>query len=228
MPREMLECAVEDLELRPGGRVGVKGVPASELPLRGHRRPRALGQGRSRSSAATAWSTRAGAIDPKRAVATGMPFPQIGVFVFGALVVDLEIDEATGKIEVLRAWSALDVGKAINPQAVEGQIEGAFAQGLGFALSEEMVWDGPRLANPTLMDYKVPTSLDVPYDIHAIIVEAAEPDGPFGAKGAGEIGINVVAAAIANAAAAATGIRYRHLPLTPERVLRGLLDRGEG
>ncbi len=224
---EMLECAVEDLELRPGGRVRVKGVPASELPFAAIAARSHWAKGGPIVGSNT-FVYEGRSIDPKRAVATGMPFPQIGVFSFGALVVDLEIDEVSGKIEVLRAWSALDVGKAINPQAVEGQIEGAFAQGLGFALTEEMVWDGPRLANPSLMDYKVPTSRDVPYDIHAIIVEAAEPDGPFGAKGAGEIGINVVAAAIANAAAAATGIRYRHLPLTPERVLRGLLDRGEG
>ena len=103
------------------------------------------------------------------------------------------------------AWSAVDVGKAINPGAVEGQIEGGFVQGLGFALTEEMVWDGARLANPSLMDYKVPTSLDAPYGVHSIIVENAEPDGPFGAKGVGEIGINAVAPAIANGIAATFG-----------------------
>jgi CO/xanthine dehydrogenase Mo-binding subunit len=94
---------------------------------------------------------------------------------------------------------------------------------MGFALTEKMVWDGARLANPTLMDYKVPTSRDAPYEIHPIIVESNHPDGPFGAKGAGEIGMNGVAAAIANAVTAATGVRYRRLPLTPEVVLRGML-----
>ncbi|MGH7006001.1 MAG: xanthine dehydrogenase family protein molybdopterin-binding subunit, partial [Alphaproteobacteria bacterium] len=164
-----------------------------------------------------------------RAIAVGLPFPQIGVFAFGALVVDIEIDEVSGKVEVRRAWSALDVGRAINPLAVEGQIEGAFVQGMGLALSEEMVWDGARLANPSLMDYKVPTTLDSPYEIHSIIVEAAEPDGPFGAKGAGEIGINTVPAAIANAIATMTGRRLRDLPLTPERVLGAtLLKAAEG
>ena len=163
-------------------------------------------------------------IDPKRAVARGLPFPQIGIFSFGCLVVDVEVDETTGKTEVLEAWSAVDVGRAINPASVEGQIEGAFVQGLGFALTEEMVWDGARLVNPSLMDYKAPTALDAPYAIHSIIVEKAEPDGPFGAKGVGEIGINPVPAAIANAVAAATGARIAQLPLTPERVLRAILE----
>ncbi len=219
---EMLECDVADLELRPGGRVGIVGVPQRELPF-------AAVSGRAH------WAAGGPIIgdnslvfermthDPKRAVALGLPFPRIGVFSFGAIVVEIEIDEVTGKTRVLRAWSAADVGRAINPQLVEVQLEGAFVQGMGFALVEEMVWDGPRLANPSLMDYKVPTTRDTPYDIKAIIVEAPEPDGPFGAKGVGEIGINVVAAAIANAIAAATGHRHHALPMTAERVLDGLI-----
>jgi CO/xanthine dehydrogenase Mo-binding subunit len=75
-----------------------------------------------------------------------------------------------------------------------------------------------------MLDYKAPTSLDVPYEIQSIIVEAADPDGPYGAKGCGEIGINAVAAAIANAVTAATGKRFNKLPLKPERVLRGILE----
>jgi CO/xanthine dehydrogenase Mo-binding subunit len=219
---EMLECDVADLELRAGGKVGLVGVPKKELSY-------------FEVSARAHWAKggpiigtnsfvfEKASVDPKRAVAIGLPFPQIGAFAFGALVVDIEIDEVTGKIEVKRAWSAADVGRAINPLAVEGQLEGAFVQGMGLALSEEMVWDGARLANPSLMDYKVPTSFDSPYEIHSIIVEAPEPDGPFGAKGVGEIGINVVPAAIANAAASVTGVRFRALPLTPERVLAAML-----
>jgi len=219
---EMLEAGIDDLELRPGGKVGVVGVPDKavsffEVSARAHW---------ARGGPIVGTNTyvfEKPSVDPKRAIAVGLPFPQIGVFAFGALVVDIEIDEASGKIEVKRAWSAVDVGRAINPLSVEGQIEGAFVQGMGLALSEEMVWDGARLANPSLMDYKVPTALDAPYEIHPIIVEAPEPDGPFGAKGVGEIGINVVPAAIANAAAAALGKRFNALPLTPERVLRAML-----
>jgi len=220
---EMLECAVGDLELRPGGKVGLMGVPDKEvsiheISLRAH------------------WATGGPIVgdnslvfdkathDPKRAVATGLPFGRIGVYSFGAIVVDVEVDEITGKVRVLEAWVAVDVGTAINPQLVELQIEGAFVQGLGYTLFEEMVWDGARLANPSMMDYKVPTIRDTPNEIHSMIVEAPEPDGPFGAKGAGEIGIVSVPPAIANAVCAATGHRHRHLPLTPERVLDGLLE----
>jgi CO/xanthine dehydrogenase Mo-binding subunit len=164
------------------------------------------------------------AVDPKRCVASGVPFPQIGVFGFAALVCDLDIEEATGKVAVADAWSACDVGRAINPGQVEGQIEGGFVQGLGYSLCEEVVWDGARIANPTLMDYKIPTFLDAPERIHPLIVEDPEPDGPFGAKGIGEISICAVAPAVANAVAQATGARLHHLPLTPERVLSALIS----
>jgi len=219
---ELLECAAADLELRAGGSVGVKGIPGKALPFvaisaRAHWRKGGPIVGTH------TWVYDQPTIDPKRAVATGLPFPQIGVYSFGALAVEVEVDEVTGKVEVMRAWTVADVGRAINRQAVEGQLEGAFAQGLGFALAEEVVWDGPRLANPTLMDYKVPTSLEVPHKLHAHIVEHPEPDGPYGAKGVGEIGINVVAAAVANAIAAATGARLRELPMTPERVLDAIV-----
>jgi CO/xanthine dehydrogenase Mo-binding subunit len=220
---EMLECDPADLELQPSGKVAVVGVPEKavtffEVSARAHwaKGGPIIGTNSFVFDRPT--------VDPKRTIAMGLPFPQIGVFSFGALVVDVEIDEVTGKIEVKRAWSAVDVGRAINPVAVEGQIEGAFVQGMGLALIEEMVWDGARLANPSLMDYKVPTSLDAPYEIHPIIVEAPEPDGPFGAKGVGEIGINAVPAAIANAAATATGTRFNALPLAPERVLTAILE----
>jgi CO/xanthine dehydrogenase Mo-binding subunit len=221
---ELFECAETDLELRPGGRVGIKGVPAKELPFVAIS-ARAHWQKGGPIVGSNSWVFDQATVDPKRAVAKGLPFPQIGVYSFAAVCAEVEVDEVTGKVRLLRAWTVADVGRAINRQSVEGQLEGALAQGLGFALCEEMVFDGPRLENPTLMDYKVPTSLEVPYEVHAHIVEAPEPKGPFGAKGVGEIGINAVAAAIANAVAAATGLRLQRLPMTPERVLRALLDR---
>ena len=220
---EIFECAVEDLELRDGGRVGIKGVPDKELSY-------FEVSGRAHWAAggpivgADTWVYNQPSVDPKRAIARGLPFPQIGVYSFGCMIVAVEIDETTGKADAVEVWSAMDVGRAINPGSVEGQIEGGFVQGMGFALTEEMVFDGPRLVNPSMMDYKAPTSLDSPFDIHSIIVEAAEPDGPFGAKGIGEIGLVPAPAAIANAVAAATGARLRRLPLTPERVLNGLLE----
>ncbi|MDF1747930.1 MAG: xanthine dehydrogenase family protein molybdopterin-binding subunit [Alphaproteobacteria bacterium] len=219
---QMLECSEMDLELRPGGIVGVSGsdkeVSFHQISLRAHWAAGGPIVGHH------TWVFNQPTIDPKRAVCSGIPFPQVGVFSFGCLIVDTLTDEASGKTEVAEAWSAVDVGKAINPSSVEGQIVGGFVQGMGFALTEEMVWDGPKLANPTLLDYKVPTTLDTPYNIHSIIVEAAEPDGPFGAKGAGEIGLVAVPAAIANAIADAIGGHVHSLPMKPEKVLNKMLE----
>ena len=95
---------------------------------------------------------------------------------------------------------------------------------MGYALTEEMQWDeSGRLTNPTLMDYKVPTALDAPLEIHPLIIEDPEPSGPFGAKGVGESGLIGAAASIANAIANATGKRVHQLPMTPERVLDALI-----
>jgi CO/xanthine dehydrogenase Mo-binding subunit len=220
---QILECAVDDLELREGGRIGVKGASGLEVSFRQIGLRSHWGTG-GPIIGSHSWVFNQATVDPKRAIAVGNA-ARSGVFSFGAIVVDVEVDEASGQIEVLRAWSAIDVGRAINPTACEGQIEGAFAQGMGFALVEEVVWDGGRITNPSMMDYKAPTSADIPFEITAIIVEAQEPGGPFGAKGAGEIGMNGVAAAIANAVAAATGVRISRLPLTPERVLRATMTR---
>ncbi|MET0507646.1 MAG: xanthine dehydrogenase family protein molybdopterin-binding subunit [Burkholderiaceae bacterium] len=220
---EMLECAVDDLELRPGGAVGIKGVPQQQVDF-------VAISGRAHWAAggpiigSHSWVFDQPTFDPKRIVATGLPFPKIGVFSFNAMVVEVEVDEVTGHVRVLGAWSACDIGRAINPALATGQIEGAFVQGMGYALTEELVWDGARLANPSLMDYKIPTMAELPAVLRAYLVESHEPTGPFGAKSVGEIGINGVAAAIANAVAAATGARIDRLPLTGERVLGAWMD----
>jgi CO/xanthine dehydrogenase Mo-binding subunit len=224
---DMLECGPEDLELIPGGKVAVKGISHRHVDF-------AAVSARAHWAAggpiigSHSWVFDQKTVDPKRAVVIGLPFPQIGVFVFNAVIADVEVDETTGKCHVLRAWSACDVGRAINPQLVEGQIEGAFVQGLGFALFEEMVWSGAQIANPTLMDYKIPTFMEAPAELHSIIVESNDPSGPFGAKSVGEVGINGVAAAIANAVNAAMDVRIRRLPLTAERVLETVLASAAG
>jgi CO/xanthine dehydrogenase Mo-binding subunit len=218
---QMLECAAEDLELLPGGRVAIKGVEQRAVSF-------AEISGRAHWAAGGpiigthSWVFNQPTTDPKRAVVQGLPFPQIGIYSFGAVVVEVEVDELTGKVRVLRAWSACDIGRAINPTMATGQIEGAFVQGMGYALTEEMVWDGARLANPSLMDYKIPTFAELPESLKAYLVESNEPSGPFGAKSVGELGINAVAAAIANGIAQATGARLHQLPMTAERVLGAL------
>ena len=223
---EMLECGSADLELREGGQIGVKGVPGRQVSFQEISR-RCHWKAGGPIVGSDTWVYDKPTIDPKRTLITGSPFANTGAFSFGAMVVSVKIDESTGKTEVDEVWAAVDVGKAINPQSVEGQIEGGFVQGMGMALTEEMVWDGGRLANPSLMDYKTPTSLDAPYKIHSYIIEKPHPEGPFGAKGVGEIPLVTVPAAIANAIADATGARLRRLPMTPERVFAILEDNNE-
>ena len=216
---EMLECAPEDLELRPGGYVGIAGVPERQLSFKAisGRAHWAIGGPIMGQNSLMYDGER---FDPKRALIRGFPFASIGTYVFGAQAVEVEVDEATGQITLVEAWCAHDVGRAINPLTVEGQIQGGFVQGVGYALTEELVWDDGSLINPTMMDYKAPGSMDVPFAINPIIVEHPEPSGPFGAKAIGEPGLIGAAPAIANAIADATGIRLRALPMTAERMLR--------
>ncbi len=216
---DMLECAPADLELRPGGKVGISGVGGKELGFRDIAM-RSLYRVGGPIIGTHSVVYDGAAFDPKRTMMKGFPYSKLGIYYFGAQAVEVEIDDVTGQVRVLGAWLAHDVGRAINPAAVEGQIEGGFVQGLGYGLFEEMTWDGGRLATPTMMDYKIPGAADVACDIAVKIVEDPEPTGPFGAKGVGEGGIVGVAAAIANAVANATQCRIRDLPLTPERVFR--------
>jgi CO/xanthine dehydrogenase Mo-binding subunit len=220
---QMFECAPADLELRAGGRVGLRGIAGKELGFREialHSLYRVGGPIIGSHSVVFDGAS----FDPKRTAMKGFPYRTLGIYYFGAQAVEVEVDEATGQVRVVGAWLAHDVGRAINPVAVEGQIQGGFVQGLGYALFEEMVWDGGRLANPNLMDYKIPGSADLACDVAVRIIEDPEPTGPFGAKGVGEGGIVGIAAAVANAVANATGARIRDLPVTPERVLRALMS----
>lgn len=140
---------------------------------------------------------------------------------YGATVAEIEVDRTTGKVRVLNLTAAHDCGRAVNPLAVEGQIEGCAIMGLGAALSERLILEEGRSLNPSILDYKVPFIEDVP-DIKSIIVETIEPEGPFGAKEAGEGPIISIAAAIANAVHDAVGVRITDLPLTPEKILKAL------
>ena len=215
---EMLECSASDLEVRPGGQVGVTGTPEPSLSF-ADISARCIWEGDGEIAATHRWMYRPHDIDPKRAAAEGYG---VGANIFGAQIVEIEIDELSGKVEVLEAWAAHDVGKAINPASVEGQIHGGFVQGMGYALSEELLWDDGPLLNPTLADYKPPGIQDSPEKIHAIILEHPDPRGPFGAKGIGEPPLVGVGPAIANAVFDATGVRIRELPLTSDRVLKAL------
>ncbi len=145
---------------------------------------------------------------------------------FGAQAVEVEVDLETGQVRPLRIVAAHDIGRAINPMAVEGQIEGGIHMGLGYALTEEVLVEKGQVRNPNFLDYRLYTAADMP-EIQTIIVETEDPAGPFGAKGVGEMGVNAIAAAVANAVYDAVGVRITSLPITGEKVLRAL-SRSEG
>ena len=141
---------------------------------------------------------------------------------FAVACADIEVDVGTGRVDVRDFTCAIDLGFPINPALSEGQIHGGVTMGLGYALSEEMLFnDKGRMLNANLIDYAIFSAVDTPA-IRAILVQTDEPTGPFGAKSVSEIPVDVVAPAIANAVFAATGVRLRSLPLTPEKVLAGL------
>lgn len=140
---------------------------------------------------------------------------------FGACVADVNVDPVTGKIHVGDIWLAHDCGFALNPLAVEGQLEGSVHMGLGQFLGEQVQFEQGRIENASFLEYKTVLATDVP-EIHAIIVESNDPEGPFGAKECGEGALHPVLPAVANAAYDAVGIRLRKLPATPERVLAEL------
>ena len=144
---------------------------------------------------------------------------------FGAQAVEVEVDEETGRVKVLRVASTHDVGKAINPVMVSGQIEG-IVMGLGYALYEELLFDDGKVTNPTFADYKIPTACDVPKVI-PIIVEKPYPSEPFGAKGVGEVALFGIAPALANAISRAIGVRIKELSITPEKIFEGLKQKEE-
>ena len=153
-----------------------------------------------------------------RGVSTKLPF---GVEI-GAQVADVEVDSETGQVTVLRYTAFQDVGRALNPAAVEGQIEGSVVQGLGWALTEGFDYapDG-RLRNASLLDYRMPTALDVP-PIEVVLIETPVPGVPYGVRGVGEMPIVPPGAVIGNAVRRAVGVRVNHMPMTPERVLAAI------
>ena len=142
---------------------------------------------------------------------------------FQAGFAEIEVDMETGVIKVLKFVMAHDIGRAINPQNVEGSLEGGAGQGIGYALSEDLIIDKKtgQVLTDSFATYKMPSTLDMP-EVEIILVEEPAPTGPFGAKGVGEPGMTNVAPAIANALYDATGIRVHSLPMTPEKVLEAL------
>jgi CO/xanthine dehydrogenase Mo-binding subunit len=151
----------------------------------------------------------------------GNPYP---TYVYGTHLVEIEIDEELGQLDVVRCWCAHDAGTIVNPTGVEGQIEGGVAMGMGQALWEKVVRDNGHIMNPHYRDYLLPGVMDVPLQIESILIDNKDRTGPYGAKGIAEVSLIPVPAAIAGAVANATGARPDRLPMDAEYLWR-LIDK---
>jgi len=143
---------------------------------------------------------------------------------FGAVITEVKVDTDSGHVKVVNIWGAHDAGKALNPLAVEGQLEGSWHMGMGQALSEEMKYYEGLLVNSNLINYKIPTALDTP-PINTNIIETIDPEGPFGAKECGEGAIHPIIPAIANAIFDAVGVRITSLPISSEEIKKSLTSK---
>jgi len=146
---------------------------------------------------------------------------------YSACVVELTVDEETGEIELHDVWIGHDIGRALNPLLAEGQVEGSVYMGIGEAVMEGQVFRKGVHKNPSLLEYKSPTTLETP-EIHTFLIETDDPEGPFGAKEAGQGPLLPVIPAIANAVYHAVGVRCDEVPITPEMILKGLVLKRQG
>jgi len=155
---------------------------------------------------------------------TGQGVPTI-FHTFGATAVEVEVDVLTGEVDILRAAQAFDVGKAVNPLLLKGQIDGGFIMGQSVALHEEIIFDEQGwVLNPNLSNYRILRAKETPHEIDEILIETPQKDGPHGARGIGELVMVAVAPAIANAIYRATGVQITKLPMSPENVWRAVQE----
>jgi CO/xanthine dehydrogenase Mo-binding subunit len=215
---DLLEAAEDDLEVHQG-KISVKGVPDRGLTYA------ELTRGQMWDSAPVlgTGSFLAEATDCDDARLSGSIMPAFNAPSFHCHAAEVEVDPETGATRVVDYVVAQDVGFAVSPLYVEGQMQGGAVQGVGYSLSEEIVFEDGRMLNPNLALYKLPTTLEAPH-VRTVIVEAASEQGPYGAKGVGEPPVVPPAGAIANALANAIGVPVRTTPFTPERVYRVLLQ----
>jgi CO/xanthine dehydrogenase Mo-binding subunit len=215
-----LEARIEDLELKDGA-LQVKGVPDKRLTIPEIFRVK-FGSPVGSMFGGHCLHTQGG-LDPKTGKGKAAVF-----WFFSACGVEVEVDVETGKVRVLRATTAVDVGKAIHPRQCGLQNEGSFLAGMGSALFEEMVYDNGQPINSNFLEYMLPSLEDHPEDFKSLLVETPHPEGPFGAKGTGEAALPPVAPAIGNAVANALGgLRIRDLPIKPDKIVAALLGKEE-
>lgn len=213
---EALEVGIEDLEVG-GGEIYVRGFAERSMSVAEAARIATAVKGRPPQGAGT-YNPETTFLDPE--TGQGKPYEE---YVYATQIAEVEVDTETGEVEVLRIAAAHDCGKAVNPMLLEGQIEGGVAMGLGYGLYEEMVLKNGEVMNPQLTDYVLPTVLDVP-EIMVALIEKPAPKGPFGAKGIAEASLLPTSPAIINAIYDAVGVRIRELPATPAKILAALKE----
>lgn len=147
-----------------------------------------------------------------------------GSYGFEAQIAEVEVNTDTGEVKIVKMWDAHDIGKAINPQGVEAQIEGSLAMGIGYTFYEDLQFRNGRVVNPNFANYRLPRSIGIP-PMESILVETNDPEGPFGAKGMGEASLLPTSAAIANAIEDAIGVRIKDLPITPAKIIKALKEK---
>lgn len=226
--RQLFEVAADQLEVKPedlearGGFLLVKGSTGKGTPLSAIRMGITYGKGKPIIGRGTFSVPEATPLDRE----TGQGAYPSAFWLYGAQAAEVEVDPLTGKVEVLKLAAAHDLGRVINPLNCEQQIEGAAVTGVGIALLEELIMQEGKPVNTNFRDYRIPTAMDAP-EVASIFVEAAHKDGPFGAKGVGEPALAPTAPAIGNAIYRAIGVRIKDLPITPEKILKALKEKGE-
>ncbi len=215
----IMEANEADLVLEDG-KVMVKGDPKSAVPMTEiiERAESPFIQMTEQGPAPTTIAEKGSIIASVSMAPPSNPSPCAAEFV------EVEVDTDTGEVKVLRVVYAHDIGRVFHPKSAEGQVEGGFQQGMGYALMENILFDQETGAclSGDFLDYKIPTAVEMPRKIESIFIESIEPTGPFGAKSLSELCTIVPAAAIANAIYNATGVRIKDLPITPEKILRAL------
>jgi CO/xanthine dehydrogenase Mo-binding subunit len=223
--QQILETASEMLEARPDdlviehGKVYVKGAEAKAVSVADVARARLFRRGGAPIVASGSFDADSVLQDETRYG------NESGAYNFGCQAAEVEVDTETGQVKVLKYVATSDCGTVINPTGAEGQVEGSLAQGLGYALIEGLRMEEGRPINPNFSDYRLPSMRDMP-DLEHAFAASYEPTGPFGAKGLGELGMDPTAAVISNAIFDAVGVRIKTLPITPEKVLRALKEKG--
>lgn len=215
---EMLEANPDDLVSRDG-RISVRGAESKSVSVAEAARARLF-----RHNGAPIVAS--GSFDADSVLPDKTRFGnESGAYNYGVQAAEVEVDPETGQVKLLQYVIASDCGTVIYPVGAEGQVEGGLAQGLGYALTEGLQFDEGRPVNPNFSDYRIPSMRDMPALKHAF-ADSYEPTGPFGAKGLGELNMDPTAAVISNAIFDAVGVRIKTLPITPEKVLKAIREKG--